>query len=209
MAPYSRHPIQALGLAVIFELVLLVGAGVVLARAETLKPNLSAPVPIVLANEDQPPEPKLPEPKPPEPKPVAKPAPQPTPPPQEIPVPQASVPTAFTEPPPPAPPPPLADSTPARPSAEFAAKVRAAVKAAEHFPPAADVFHFAGRVQVEFHLRDGVPSEAHLIVASGYGLIDRAALPAVLSAHYPETPQEMHGVDIKYQVWIESNIHLD
>ena len=197
----SSHRLHAFGMAVIIECAVLASAGVVLAHSESGKPALSAPVPIVLANEEPPPiKPPTPEPKP-EPRPTPK-TPQP---PQDAPVPVAPVPTAFTEPTPPPPPPPVAEASEARPSAEYMAKVNAAVKAAHSCPAAAVDLHYTGRVRVGFHLRDTTPSETRLLIASGFGLIDRAALQAVQNARYPEQPPEIRNSDYVYQVWIECN----
>ena len=106
----------------------------------------------------------------------------------------------FTEPTPP-PPEPVAGK--AEPSAEYAAKVHAAVQAAHYYPPAAISLHYSGRVRVEFHLRDVAVSEIRLLVASGIGMIDRAALQAVQNAQYPEPPPEIQGSEHVYQVWVE------
>ena len=116
------------------------------------------------------------------------------------------VPTAFTEPvPPPAPLPQAVKTDNAKPSAEYAAKVHAAVQAAHYYPPAAAALHYSGRVRVEFHLRDKIPSESRILVASGLGIIDRAALQAVQNAQYPTPPAELVGIDLIYQVWVEFN----
>jgi protein TonB len=196
---YGRHPLQAFGLAVAIEFAVLASAGVVLAMSESAKHTISVPVPIVLANEELPPvKPPEPEPKP-IPKSDPRPAPQ-TPPPQ--PVPMASVPTAFTEPVPPPPPPP-ADTSAAQPSADYLARVNAAVKASHICPVAATSLHYTGKVRVDFHLRNTEPGEIRLLVASGFGMIDRAALQAVQNAVYPEQPAEIKGNDYVYQVWIE------
>ena len=77
------------------------------------------------------------------------------------------------------------------------------MQAAHYYPPAAQALRYAGRVRVEFRLRDGVPGDARLLAGSGIGLIDRAALQAVQSARYPETPPELRGSDLVFQVWVE------
>ena len=77
------------------------------------------------------------------------------------------------------------------------------MQVAHYYPPAAQALRYAGRVRVEFHLRDGVPGDARLLAGSGIGLIDRAALQAVQSARYPETPPELRGTDLIFQVWVE------
>jgi protein TonB len=204
---YSSHPLQAFGLAIIIEIVLLAVAAAIITWVSVTKPAQSEPIPIVLANEEQPPQPK---PEPPKPKPklqIPMPQVQPkilTPPP--IAPTQVLVPTAFTEPVPPPPPPvPAASNDTAQRSAEYAAKVRAAVQAAHSYPPAAAALRYSGRVRVEFHLRNRISSESHLLIASGIGIIDHAALQAVQSAQYPEPPQELAGADLIYQVWVEFN----
>lgn len=205
----NRPGWQAFGLAVAIELGLLVGAAVILGEASQTRSALSETMPIELENAQapsmKPPEPKPERPVPPRPK-------RPTPPPQQVqpplppdlPTPQAAVPNAFTQPAPPPPAPaPAASAANVKPSDVYAAKVHTAVQAAHYYPPAAEALHYAGRVRVEFHLRDGVPGAARLLVASGFGLIDRAALQAVQSAHYPETPPELRGSDLVFQVWVE------
>lgn len=211
------HPLQAFSLAVLLEIILLLGVGVVMAGSENEKPVLK-PVTITLLEEEKPvekppekpPEPKLPKPKVMQskrqtPRPV-------TPPPVAQVLPVASVPTAFTRP---VPPPPVApapapasapDTSKAKISEIYAAKVHAAVQTAHNYPPAAAALHFSGRVRVEFHLRDGVPGNPRLLEPSGYGIIDRSALSAVQNAHYPEPPHELRGEDIVYQVWVEFNL---
>jgi len=208
-ASLQAKPMQAFGLAILLEALLLVGATVVLASAIQVKPAISEPVTITLVSEEEPPPPPKPKPSPSKAKPhpsptvLSPPPPMPTP---VTPVPVVETPTAFTEPvkPPPPPPPPAVSGRP-DPSLEYAAKVRAAVQAAVFYPPAAAALHFAGRVRLEFHLQDGIPGEAHVLVGSGMGIIDRAALQSVRSAHYPEPPADMRGADRVYQVWVEFN----
>ena len=201
---HNRHPLQAFGLAVGIELVLLAGAGLALAQSSPDKSSLSVPVPLELVSEDQ-------APKPPEPKPAPKPQPRPVqhtpPPPQPAPqpLPPAPVPTAFTQQAPPPPPPaPAAPSKPT-PSADYLMQINAAVKAAHSCPAAAVDLHYTGKVRVDFRLNGSVPGDIKLLVASGYSMIDRAALQAVQNARYPEQPPEIRGADYVYQVWIECN----
>ncbi len=210
----SSRPLQALVLALLLEVLLLGAAGVVLAGALQAKPTITEPVTISLVEEEAPPPPK---PKPPEPKPKPKPQlpqppqlPPPVPPapaPLPIQVPQVATPTAFSEPVKPLPPPPPAPAVVSRPDAslEYAAKVRAAVQAAVFYPPAAAALRFSGRVRLEFHLRDGVPGAAQVLITSGIGFIDGAALQAVRSAYYPQPPADLRGSDRLYQVWVEFN----
>lgn len=214
-----RFPFQAFGLAVLVEVALVAIGGIILATTPS-KPALSEPVPITLLSEEKPLE-AAPVPKPPEPKPLVKSQPKPktkltptkpqtSPPkpvtPQSIPMPAASVPSAFSEPAavPAAPlPPAQATAGKADASAEYAARIRAAVQAAVTYPAAAAALHFTGRVRVEFHLRDAVPSQARVIIPSTIGMIDRAALQSVQNAQYPLPPADMQGSDKVYQVWVE------
>jgi protein TonB len=200
----NRHPLQAFGLAFAIELIMLAGAGLALAHASE-KSSLSVPVPLTLVSEDQ-------APKPPQPKPLPKPPPKPVPhtpvPPQpapQPPLPPAPVPTAFTQHvPPPPPPAPVAPSKPT-PSADYLMQINAAVKAAHTCPAALADLHITGKVRVDFRLDGSIPGDIKLLVASGYSMIDRAALQAVQNAHYPEQPPEIRGADYVYQVWIECN----
>ena len=210
----SSKPLQALVLALLLETVLLGAAGVVLAGALQAKPMISEPVTITLLSDESPPPPPppKPKPKPPEPRPKPQLLPQLPPPPTPlaplpIPLPQVAAPTAFSEPVKPPLPPPPAPAVTSRPdqSLEYAAKVRAAVQAAVFYPTAAAALRYSGRVRLEFHLKDGVPAEAQVLITSGIGFIDGAALQAVRSARYPEPPAEMRGSDRVYQVWVEFN----
>lgn len=219
MTIFSRFPIRSFGLAILIELALAASAAWMLALATPAPPPISEPVPLTLT--ETPPEPK-PEPKPPTPQVIPKPKvavrpkaapPKPQPPapgtpptPQPEPAPLAQTPTAFTEPvhaaaPPPPPPPPVSGKTDR--NAEYAAKVHAAVQAAVIYPPAAASMHFSDRIRVEFHLRDGVADRARVIVPSGIGMIDRAALASVQNARYPMPPDNLRGEDLVYQVWVE------
>jgi protein TonB len=205
----NPYQLQAFGLAFLAELVLLAGAAFALTGTSEVKPTLSKSVSISLANQDQevlkPPEPKPPQPKPQPLPPQAKVQPQEV---EEQPkpdIPQVSEAeaNAFTQPTPP--PPTVVEGKKSEVTAEYAAKVHAAVLAAHHYPPAAASLGYAGRVRVEFHLRDRVPSGLHLMVASGIGMIDRAALQAVQNAQYPDPPAEIQGIDHVYQIWVEFN----
>jgi len=221
---FDRFPMRSFALAVLIELALAATALFVLAETVPAKPPLPLTEEIKLTLSEAPPEPKpTPAPKPPTPAPTppkpqvkpkaAPPRPQPpTPaPPQPIqppdPLPQTEAPTAFTEPArpsaPPPPPPPQNTSGKTDRNVEYAAKVRAAVQAATVYPPAASSLGFSGRVRVEFHLRDAVAGQAKIIVPSGIGMIDRAALQSVQDARYPEPPANLQGSDLTYQVWVD------
>lgn len=210
---YSRHPWQAFSLAVLVEVILLVGAGVLLAGVAVKKP-VPEPVTITLLNAEK--QPVKPLEKPPAERPKPKvmqpkahsqmPTPPVTPPLPAQPVPATQMPTAFTRPVPPEPAPtPVADTSKAKASELYAAKVHAAVQAAHHYPPAAAALGYTGRVRVEFNLRDGIPGNPRILVPSKIGMIDRAALSAVQNAHYPAPPAELRGQDMLYQVWVEFN----
>lgn len=114
--------------------------------------------------------------------------------------PVVATPTAFSAPPVVTPPLPL---VPAGPSAEYIAKVRAAVKAVVIYPPAAKTLKLRGRVRVEFKLRDGIASQVRIITGSGIGMLDRAALQSVQDAVFPAPPAASQGKEEAYQIWIE------
>jgi len=222
MSITNRFPGQAFALAIVVELSLVVAACLMLARAAPLQPASSDPVPLTLVSEEPAPPEPVSQPKP-KPEPLrqqpkhqvptktkvaaAKPQPQVAAAPQQErptpePAPLAEAPGAFTEPAS-APPPPPAVSGKADPNAAYAAKVRAAVQAALVYPPAAAALHFAGRVRVEFHLRDSVASQARVVIPCGIGIIDRAALQSVQNASYPAPPSDMQDRDLVYQVWVD------
>ena len=214
MSVYTApQPVQALGLAVLVELILLVGMAIIFINTRTVTPKTSAPVALTIVTEPTPPAPiAKPVPLPPQPKPKvtpshqAKPHPlRPTPPAPPVPLAQAPSPTAFSvpvaPPAPPQPPPPVVTSR-VDLHAEYADRVRAAVQAAVYYPPAAVAMHFSGRVQVAFQLQDGIPGETRIMTSSGLGIIDRAALQAVQTARYPAPPDDLRGHDLSYQVWV-------
>ena len=213
----TPQPLQALGLALLVELILLVGMAIIFVNTRTVTPKTSAPVALTIVDEPTPPAPiAKPVPLPPQPKPKVTPihqakrhpsrstppVPAPAPP---VPVAEAPSPTAFsvpvTPPVPPQPPPPVVTST-VELHAEYADRVRAAVQAAVYYPAAAVAMHFSGRVQVAFQLHDGTPGETRIMTSSGLGIIDRAALQAVQTARYPAPPNDLRGHDLSYQVWV-------
>jgi protein TonB len=213
----SRRAMQAFGMALLIEAAIVVTAATILIGATAVK-KLSDPVPITLASaephkqaEPQPPKPQPPQPPQPKTRPQVKTV-QPQVPRQQEALPIAPEPapvaaaTVFSEPAPktPSPPaPPVATVGKVDPNLEYMVKVRAAVHAAYSYPPAAAAMHFSGRVRVEFHLRDAVPSQARVLVSSGVGFIDRAALQEVEVAGYPEPPAELRGHDNVYQTWVD------
>lgn len=109
----------------------------------------------------------------------------------------------FSAPPAAAAPPPVVAPTNVEPSAGYVAKVNAAVKAAHTIPPALIALNFRGRrARVEFSLRDGIASQAHILISSGNGMADRSAVQAILKAIFPEPPASMKGKDVLFQIWV-------
>jgi len=98
------------------------------------------------------------------------------------------------------PPPPPAASAPL--SADYIAKMQAAVRAAFEYPMAAKAQDFKGRARVAFSLVDTHPSEARIIVSSGMNIVDRAALKAVQAATYPPAPDGLSHADRVFDVWV-------
>jgi len=214
-----RRALQAFGMAAVLEGAIVAVAVILLAGSLENKPAISDPVPITLADDPPPEQPAESKPMPPPPTPqpkqktLVKPVeskpqmpPEPTAPPvAQAPSPIAATPNAFTEPAP-APPPPVPSST-GRPDiqASYDAKVRGAVSAWHNanYPVAATTMHYAGKTQVEFHLRDGVVGGVRVLTSCGVGLFDQASLHAVQGASYPETPAELRGHDNLYQIWVE------
>lgn len=209
---YAGHTLKAMALALLVEVLLLSGLIVWTSHTQSVSPPPPDVVKLTLVNEPTPPKPVVqPKPIPPTPKPVPRhvvqPKPVPTPllPKTEPVPPKVQTPTAFTQPVPPpvvTPPTPPSDNL-VNMKAVYADEVRSAVQAAVFYPPAAALMHFAGRVHVQFHLLDRVPSNAQVIASSDLGSIDRAAIQAVMNAHYSTPPKALQGKDLIYQVWVE------
>lgn len=205
--PFTRALLSAVAL----EGVLLVGAGVLLARAET-PPQPKAPEIIQLAFDDpkveevkRPVKKETPKPKP-VPRRVVQPRVQTPPPPQPVPPPSRPLPVVNDSPVSEkvavqAPPPPPRDDSAAK-EASFAAQLKAAIQAAVVYPPAARMSGFHGRARIEFVFRNGICSQVHVIQSSGSGLIDRAALAAVTAATPPPIPDSLKGRSVTYQVTV-------
>jgi protein TonB len=68
------------------------------------------------------------------------------------------------------------------------------------YPAAARMSGFHGKARVEFVFRDGRFSQVRLIQGSGSGMIDRAALAAVMAAICPPIPESLKGRSMTYQV---------
>jgi periplasmic protein TonB len=129
--------------------------------------------------------------------------------PQQAPAPAPVMPSASPsepapEPPRPAPPPPPAPSATASPSFEGA--LRAAIQAALHYPESARMAGMAGRTRVAFKYRDGQVSDVTVVVSSGIGLLDRAAVAAVRDAAYPKPEPAFVGKTLSEQLWVTFNL---
>jgi len=219
-----RNALQAFGIAVLIEVAIVVAAGAILIGNAQVKPVISEPVPITIAEippEEKPPEPKPPEPPPPQPQPKLKqvvkqvlPKPLIPPPQQEVPqvastpAPIATEPTAFTQPAPPspAPPPPPVNTGKADAEATYWGKVNAAVQASHsaNYPQAAHMTRFNGKTRVEFHLQDGVlVGEPHVLVSCGNGMFDKSSVQAVQLAHFPAPPEVLRGENTAVTVWVQ------
>lgn len=179
------------------------------AFADFLSQKKEPPKPeVVMLTFPAPPEP--PKPRPPEPKP--KPAPpkpirherpkeqhevQPKP---EVQKPEPSpVPSAL--PTPPAPPRP-APPAPPEVTATFRDEVTEAVQDAMKYPYAARMARIEGKTQVAFDYLDGTASNPSVAASSGYGMLDKAAIQAVESAHYPSPPANLSGRSLRILIWV-------
>ena len=127
-------------------------------------------------------------------------------PPEEPAPPVVAKPTVFSAPAPLPQPPAAAPVMPPAPVVDpalaYNVKLAAAVQAAFVVPGPAAALGFKGRARVEFHLRDGVVSNAKIIQASGLGVVDRAALKAVEVASFPVPPTALVGKEGVYQIWV-------
>ncbi len=65
----------------------------------------------------------------------------------------------------------------------------------------------AGRTRVAFDYRDGVISGARVVVSSGVGLLDRAALAAVRDAACPKPEPAFAGKTLSEQLWVTFNLN--
>lgn len=211
----ARARWQAFGMAVAIEVAIVVAALAGAARhvrhdePVVLSINLTTPTtppvaPPPPAKPDVPPPrakslpspevtlPAIPEPVPAAQFPVASPPPQPT-------VHDAEPVVAAVAPPP-------APAASAAPSAEYIAKVRAAVQGAFEYPMAAKAQDFKGRARVSFSLIDTHPSSARIVVSSGMNIVDKAALKAVEGASYPPAPEALSHVDQAFEVWVSFGV---
>lgn len=65
----------------------------------------------------------------------------------------------------------------------------------------------AGRTRVSFDYRDGAISDARVVVSSGVGLLDRAALAAVRDAVCPKPESAFAGKTRSEQLWVTFNLN--
>jgi len=86
---------------------------------------------------------------------------------------------------------------------EYIAKIRAAVQNAFVYPAAASALGFHGKVKLKFHLAHKTSSNPTILVGSGMGIIDRAAIQSVMMATYPEPPNELKNSELDCEIWIE------
>ena len=54
-----------------------------------------------------------------------------------------------------------------------------------------------------FKLFDAQTSNARILVRSGLGMVDRAALEAVQNAGFLAPPAELKGVEMDCEIWVE------
>ncbi|RDU94865.1 TonB family protein [Trinickia dinghuensis] len=222
----ARRPLyRSAALALLVEAMMLAGLFVWLEQPRELPPP--QPMTIALAPPVQAPKPAPPEPKPVPPKPQPKPVVQP----RRVPVVHEVRHVVHEQPPkavqqpvmPPAPAPapvPAAAPTdaapvvheaapapaPSRPDASFEAEMRAAIQSALKYPEAARMAGMEGRARVAFVYRDGAVSEVKLVISSGVGMLDRAAVAAVRDAAYPQPPAAFAGKRLAEQLWVNFNL---
>lgn len=226
--PERRRIYLAAAVALIAELGVFAGAFVMLTHKQAPPPEppvtmLSlAPAPAAQPAAPQPVAPTPPRPQPPvrpatpvhhvehvvTPRPARR-APAPPPPtPTPAPVMPSVAPTEAPPAPRPPPPAPAAvPAAPAAPSASFESALRAAIQAALQYPESARMAGIAGRTRVAFQYRDGVVSDVKVVVSSGVGLLDRAALAAVRDAACPKPDPAFAGKTLSEQLWVTFNLN--
>jgi len=59
-----------------------------------------------------------------------------------------------------------------------------------------------GRTRVAFEYRDGTVSDVKVLISSGVGLLDRAAIAAVRDAVYPKPEAAFVGKTLSEQLWV-------
>ncbi|WP_233800055.1 TonB family protein [Paraburkholderia sp. HP33-1] len=134
----------------------------------------------------------------------------PKPAPTQVPVQPAATPTEPPSTPAPQPPAqpapqpaPAAAPVAAAPTPSFEGALRSAIQAALRYPESARMAGMTGRTRVAFKYRDGVVSDVSVVVSSGIGLLDRAALAAVRDATYPKPEPAFVGKTLAEQLWVD------
>ncbi|CAB3772540.1 energy transducer TonB [Paraburkholderia humisilvae] len=114
-----------------------------------------------------------------------------------------------TDPAPPAPPPPPQSAAAPTGAVDrsFDAALRTAIQSALRYPESARIEGVSGRTRVAFTWRDGAVSDVRVIVSSGVGLLDRAALAAVHDAVYPKPAAELAGKTLLKQLWVTFDLN--
>ncbi|KXU82345.1 hypothetical protein CI15_32890 [Paraburkholderia monticola] len=230
LAPETRRLYGAAAVALIVEMALLAGAWSMLRQKNAEPPPERPPTLLSLASVPAPqpataappvpkplaPHPQVQPPRPHEappvhhvshaalPQPVHAPQ-QPAPSPVPAPMPAPAVEPAQPPTPTPAPA-PVAAPAPARASASFESALRAAIEAALHYPESARMGGISGRTRVAFQYRDGVVSDATVVVSSGVAALDRAALAAVRDANVPKPESGFAGKTLTEQLWVNFNL---
>jgi len=87
--------------------------------------------------------------------------------------------------------------------ARLEGRIREAVQAAVHYPPAARMMGVTGRARVLLDYRGGTVDNPTLAQSSGAPLLDTAALAAARDAHYPKPPPDLEGQRLRFLVWVE------
>ncbi len=85
----------------------------------------------------------------------------------------------------------------------YEGRLRAAIQAALHYPPAAAMMGSDGRARVAFAIRDARPDAIRLVRGTGSPQLDLAALAAVRQAAYPSPPAAIAGREMAMLVWVE------
>lgn len=90
----------------------------------------------------------------------------------------------------------------AEPSPAYNARLTSAAQAAFEVPGSVSSLNFKGRTRVGFKLRDGEVSGVSVMQPSGLGAMDRAAVKAVQTAHYPPPPAALQSKEVSYEIWV-------
>ncbi len=207
-APQKKTLWSSLGMAFTIELIGVAAIALYLVLKQVAPTFTALPIEIMdvpksepvkeVIKKPEPPKPKI------EPKPLKALQPPPTPvaPSPQVAPPVVEAPNAFTAPTPTPTPVPMVSKA-VGPSDEFKAKVQAAVQAAFYYPMAAQEMGLTGKTRVGFVLTNTTATEAKIVTSSTIGIIDRAALQAVLKAVFPSPPADLRDKPITYEIWIE------